>query len=385
MKPAPPKEEEYFPSSRILSEEINMKLPGNSPSQADPQWRGDSTKRPLPVDEELASSAGSATTGAPDAVDQQGRSNSRSFPEKGSPSKRSKPNEEDEDAEDARLRQNEIDRRRCASRESSRRTRERERRRFDYFSSTKYKLEDANARIRIENQRLRSLIQLLKHTKATIITGENHLSAPRFQIPTKQQQQQATHPSTSTTTSSSPPNPPAGAATNANQMLQMSNFMGNSVPQQANIPNDLLKLLLQHQSKSNAPSSKSNTSSSHGGVGGAASPMMPPPSTRPTTTPPTMQQKQSQDLSSLLSSPLINQLMGPNKVDRTSGATSTTTQQQQPLPAFAGLGQLDINRQLLEQLKRSGAAGFPGGAGGSGGGAPVPLAPPPLWGNGGLL
>eukprot|EP00934_Nitzschia_sp_Nitz4_P005252 Nitzschia sp. Nitz4//scaffold72_size95085//43133//43747//NITZ4_004758-RA/size95085-processed-gene-0.24-mRNA-1//-1//CDS//3329557369//5242//frame0 len=56
----------------------------------------------------------------------------------------------------------ELEKKRQASRESSRRTRERERSRVDYFKANKLRLEGDNEKIRAENERLRKLIQLIK-------------------------------------------------------------------------------------------------------------------------------------------------------------------------------------------------------------------------------
>eukprot|EP00934_Nitzschia_sp_Nitz4_P004131 Nitzschia sp. Nitz4//scaffold72_size95085//37697//38716//NITZ4_004754-RA/size95085-processed-gene-0.21-mRNA-1//-1//CDS//3329557357//4121//frame0 len=100
---------------------------------------------------------------------------------------------------------NELAKKRFASRESSRRTRERERHKVDHFQNNKARLEKENERFREENERLRILIETIKKsnagatggTKATA-GGVNQVSptpgsAPQMAVP-------PTNPATSSTT-----------------------------------------------------------------------------------------------------------------------------------------------------------------------------------------
>eukprot|EP00934_Nitzschia_sp_Nitz4_P004410 Nitzschia sp. Nitz4//scaffold72_size95085//39668//40558//NITZ4_004755-RA/size95085-processed-gene-0.95-mRNA-1//-1//CDS//3329557360//4400//frame0 len=106
------------------------------------------------------------------------RSNEASMP----PKKRSKHNAESQQAADTAA--SEIEKKRLASRESSRRTREREKMRMDHFTNSKYKLEQANKKIKAENDELRSLIKLLQDSKA-MVASKHHMSSSTA-IPTVQ-------------------------------------------------------------------------------------------------------------------------------------------------------------------------------------------------------
>eukprot|EP00934_Nitzschia_sp_Nitz4_P006087 Nitzschia sp. Nitz4//scaffold72_size95085//47782//48423//NITZ4_004761-RA/size95085-processed-gene-0.27-mRNA-1//-1//CDS//3329557378//6077//frame0 len=66
----------------------------------------------------------------------------------------------------------ELEKKRVASRESSRRSRLREKQRLDHFTAAKYKLDQENKQIRAENDELRALIQLLQECRESVRTKQ---------------------------------------------------------------------------------------------------------------------------------------------------------------------------------------------------------------------
>jgi len=85
----------------------------------------------------------------------------------------------------------EIEKKRLASRVSSRRTREREKLRMDHFRNAKLKLQQDNKKLRDENEEIRSLIMKIKDEKATLerktavvqsMLAKNNPAPPQFPL-----------------------------------------------------------------------------------------------------------------------------------------------------------------------------------------------------------